>query len=153
MNNQLIEQILFIFAGITLATALGCFVNRWIYRDKLKKYKTMTKKTTATITNIDTQVYDYFDRDDNTGHTRIRKEYHCYAKYEFTIDNQVYYGFGQIYAYGRKKKTKIYYNPLNPSENIPLYQKNHATGKAIIKSMIMALLLIFGLPLFFLFIL
>lgn len=151
MDETLIGSIIFVFSGLFIATAIAYFANRAIHRESLKNYHKLTKKAIANITNIETHTYDYFVTNENTGKSEIKKEHHRYANYEFIVDKQVYRGFDRIYAYGSKKKTTIFYDPQNPAENVSAYTKFHADGRAIIISVIIALMIIFGLPLLVIF--
>ena len=153
MGDNLIGSIIFAFSGVFLATAISVFLNRAIHRDSLKKYRKMTKKATAEIMSVDVRVYDNWETDPDTGQSRLVKEHRRYAHYEFTVDGQVYYGYGQIYAYGRKKKTKVYYDPQSPAESVPAYEKAHSNGVEIIIGVIFALAVIIGLPLLVMFLL
>lgn len=131
------DQLLQIFGLLAFVTVVGVIYYRIFYRDELQKSKTMTEKATAVIT---TPQFDHRTLDD------IKKSVYS-TSYEFTVDGEVYWGYGKIMNPFRIfKKITIYYNPEDPKKNMTQFERHRSSGALVVHGMLVAIFVIFALP-------
>lgn len=141
------DLVFFLIFVLVIATGISIVVHRNTSKLSRKRYKPMICKTTAKVltSQIDEENNYYIGKTSAERRKLTRK-----VSYEFEVDGQFYNGRGEVNLVGNKRKVKIYYNPENPLENTTAYSKIDASGMIIVYGILIALLILIGIPALFL---